>query len=141
MPQHAGITYQPVHFKPFYSTFKGESCQGIQMHWQDPKAAADIVQINYELIALLDAQRLFPLADMKARDEALALRAEAFKKKTKATTKPFGWDPRTKMFDKVSGSDEPRTWLMDGQPLSEMFAKWKRECEQFRADRRPYLLY
>jgi hypothetical protein len=45
------------------------------------------------------------------------------------------------MFDKVSGSDEPRKWLLSGKPLDELFAKWKRSCEEFRESRKKYLLY
>jgi uncharacterized protein YbbC (DUF1343 family) len=48
---------------------------------------------------------------------------------------------RYKMFDKVSGSDEPRKWLLAGKPLEPLFAKWKKDCEAFRAARKKYLLY
>ena len=131
MPQHGGMVLRPTHFKPFYSTFKDELCQGFQMHWHDQKQAKDIVQINYELIAMLGPDRLFPLADAKAKQEALDERKAALKKDYKhASTQPFKWDPRSQMFDKVSGSDEPRKWLLSGKPLDELFAKWKKQCRR-----------
>ena len=142
LPPRKGIIYQPVHYRPFYGTFKGEGCQGIQMHWTDPKHAQNIVQINYELISLLGPDRLFPLADAKAKQEALDARKAALKKDYKhASTRPFKWDPRSEMFDKVSGSDEPRIWLLSGDSMTKLFEQWKIQCEQFRADRKPYLLY
>jgi len=120
MPKHQGIIFRPIHFKPFYGTFKGEPCQGVQVHI-DPKTADNLVQVNYEILSLLGAPQLFPLSDAKAKKERE--------------------DPRTTMFDKVSGSDEPRKWLMEQKDMNELFAKWKRECEQFRQTRKPYLLY
>jgi uncharacterized protein YbbC (DUF1343 family) len=140
LPKHAGVHYRPVHFKPFYSTFKGEACEGIQLHI-DPKTADNLVQINYELLSLLGAPRLFPLADAKAKKEAEDAALAKEKKTGKPATRPIKWDPRSKMFDKVSGSDEPRTWLMEGRDLTPLFDKWKRECEQFRAQRKKWLLY
>lgn len=155
MPKHAGVVFRPVHFRPFYSTFKGEPCQGVQVHI-DVKNADNLVQINYELLSLLGAPRLFPLADAKAKREAEDAAKEKAKtaaatqpttsssrrrSTTRATTRPVKWDPRSRMFDKVSGSDEARTWLMGEKNMAELFAKWKRECEQFRTDRAKYLLY
>lgn len=144
LPKHQGIVFRPCHFKPFYGTFKGEACEGVQVHI-DPKTADNLVQVNYELLSALGAPRLFPLADEKAKQEALdereAARKEAIKKGKAPSTKPFKWDPRSTMFDKVSGNDEPRKALMAAKAMDELFAKWKRECEQFREDRKKWLLY
>jgi uncharacterized protein YbbC (DUF1343 family) len=142
MPKHKGIVFRPAYFKPYYSTFKGEACEGIQMHWPDPKSADDIVQINYELMSLLNAPQLFKDGDAKALAEAKVARKAALKKNyKKASTQPFKWDARSRMVDKVSGSDEPRKWLIEGKPMGELFAKWKKQCEQFREKRKQYLLY
>jgi uncharacterized protein YbbC (DUF1343 family) len=142
LPKHKGVEFRPCYFKPFYGTFAKEACQGVQVHFPDPKAAEDIVQVNYELLSLLNVKELYRLADEKALIEAIAAKKEALRKnQKKAATQPFKWDPRTKMFDKVSGSDEPRQWLMDGRPMDELFAKWKKQCEEFRESRKPYLLY
>ena len=48
---------------------------------------------------------------------------------------------RYKMFDKVSGSDEPRKWLLSDKPLEPLFEQWRRECEIFGNVRKRYLLY
>jgi uncharacterized protein YbbC (DUF1343 family) len=142
MPPHKGIVFRPCHFKPFYGTFKGEACQGIQMHWPDPKSADDIVQINYELLSLLNAKELFRESDERALIAAIEAKKAALRKnQKKAATQPFKWDPRSKMFDKVSGSDESRKWLLDGKPMNELFTKWKKQCEEFRESRKQYLLY
>ena len=34
-----GIRFRPIYFKPFYSVFKGEKCQGVQIYITDYKAA------------------------------------------------------------------------------------------------------
>jgi uncharacterized protein YbbC (DUF1343 family) len=156
IPKQNGVIFRPVHFRPFYSTFQGEPCEGVQVHI-DPKNAQSLVNINYQLLDLLGAERLFKEGDAKAKKQAEDAAAEKAKKAaatqparattrrsrttTRATTQPVKWDPRTRMFDKVSGTDEPRTWLMQGKKLDELFAKWKKECEQFREDRKKYLLY
>lgn len=140
MPKHEGVVFRPCHFRPFYGTFKGEPCQGVQIHI-DLKKADSLVQINYELVSLLGAQRLFPLSDQKAKQEAEDA-ALAYEKKTKKpATRPVKFDPRTKMFDKVSGSDESRKRLMDGKPLDELFAGWRKDCDAFRESRKKFLLY
>ncbi len=32
-------------------------------------------------------------------------------------------------------------WNIEVKPLGELFAKWKKQCEDFREARKPYLLY
>lgn len=140
LPPRAGVVFRPVHFKPFYSTFAGQACQGVQLHI-DAERAPSLVEINYELLHALGAARLFPLSDEKARRLAEEAAEEKAKKTGGPATRPVKWDARTRMFDKVSGSDEPRAWLMEGKPLAELFARWKRECAAFREARKPYLLY
>jgi len=66
----------------------------------------------------------------KQEDEA----AKKAKRKPKAVE-------RYKMFDKVSGSDEPRKWLLEDKPLEPLFEQWRRECAEFEKARKPHLLY
>jgi uncharacterized protein YbbC (DUF1343 family) len=127
-----GVIYRPAYFKPFYGTFKGEACQGVQIH-VDPKMAENLVESNYRIIALLGPQMLFAQTEKVFQKEE---DADAKKEKRKAVRVN-----RYKMFDKVSGSDEPRKWLLSGKPLEPLFAKWKKDCEAFRAARKKYLLY
>jgi uncharacterized protein YbbC (DUF1343 family) len=132
MPKQRGVVYRPAHFKPFYGTFNGEKCEGVQVHI-DPKSAESIVEINYRLARLIGAPMLFRVTEQvfqKQEDEA----AKKAKRKPKTVE-------RYKMFDKVSGSDEPRKWLLEGQPLEPLFEQWRRECAEFEKSRKPHLLY
>ncbi len=106
-----GVYFRSVRFKPFYATFKGEVCQGVQVH-VDAKAAETIVEINYRLMEALNARKILEEAPK-----------------------------RHDMFDKVNGSDEARSYLMEEKDLGELFAKWKRQCEQFKEARKKFLLY
>jgi uncharacterized protein YbbC (DUF1343 family) len=63
MPKLKGVSYRPAYFKPFYSTFKGEACEGVEMHI-DPKTAENLVETNYRLIAALGAKMLFEQTDI-----------------------------------------------------------------------------
>jgi uncharacterized protein YbbC (DUF1343 family) len=132
LPAQRGVIYKPSYFKPFYNTFQGQPCQGIEI-FTDPKLAENLVETNYRLISFLGPKRLFDQAEAK------------FQKEEDATAKKAGRKPkkveRFRMFDKVSGSDEPRKWLLAGKPLDELFAKWRKECEAFRKVRAKYLLY
>ena len=132
LPTQKGIVYRPAYFKPFYGAFKGEPCQGVQVHI-DAKQAENLVETNYRVIALLGPQTLFQQAEVIFQKEEDAAAKKEKRKAVKVN--------RYKMFDKVSGSDGPRQWLLAGKPIDELFAKWKRDCEAFRVSRKKYLLY
>jgi uncharacterized protein YbbC (DUF1343 family) len=141
MPKDEGIIFRPVHFRPFYGTFAGEACRGVQVHI-DPKTAKSLVEVNYRLLKYLGAKKLFAAGDAKAQKQAEDAADARAKKSGKAqATRPVKFDARTRMFDKVSGSDEPRKWLESGKPLDELFAKWRKECDAFRKEREKFLLY
>ena len=110
-PGPKGVYFRSIRFKPFYATFKTEPCQGVQVHI-DPKTAETIVEINYRLMETLGAKKI--LEDAPKRHE---------------------------MFDKVNGSPEVRTYLTEGRDLAPLFAKWRQQCEAFKAARKKYLLY
>jgi uncharacterized protein YbbC (DUF1343 family) len=132
LPKQRGVIYRPAYFKPFYGTFKGEACQGVQIHI-DPKTAENLVEPNYRIISLLGPQMLFEQTEKVYQKEE---NDDAKKEKRKPVKVN-----RYKMFDKVSGSDEPRKWLLAGKPLEPLFAKWRKDCEAFRQARKKYLLY
>jgi uncharacterized protein YbbC (DUF1343 family) len=110
-PKPAGVYFRSIRFKPFYATFAKEVCQGVQVHI-DPKRAETIVEINYRLMEAIGAKKILEEAPK-----------------------------RHDMFDKVNGSDEVRTYLMEGKDLAELFAKWKTQCAEFKEARKKYLLY
>lgn len=106
-----GIYFRPARFKPFYSGFPGELCQGVQIHI-DPKTAESLIEINFRLLQALDAPDLFAKAPK-----------------------------RHNMFDKVTGSPEARQILTEGKDLAPLFAKWRKTCDDFRQQRKQWLLY
>jgi uncharacterized protein YbbC (DUF1343 family) len=105
------VLFRPLHFVPFYGTFLTMPCEGVQVQF-DPRTAENLVEINYRLIETLGADRIFAAAPK-----------------------------RHAMFDKVSGTDEPRKVLTAGGDLNALFAKWQQQCEAFKKDRTPALLY
>ena len=79
LPNLPGVRYRRAFFKPFYSTYQGEMCQGVQVH-MDPKKATGLVTINFELASQLDPKTLFDRADAKAKAEAEKAAADKAKK-------------------------------------------------------------
>lgn len=53
-----GVTFRPVWFKPFYSRFKGEVCQGVQVYI-DPTQDVNLVEINFRLAQALGGEFIF----------------------------------------------------------------------------------
>jgi uncharacterized protein YbbC (DUF1343 family) len=106
-----GLYFRPARFKPFYGTFEGQPCRGVQVHI-DPKTAPTLVEVNYRLIDALGGAQVL-----------------------QAGAKRHG------SFDKASGSDEPRKWIAQGKDLEPLFARWRGECDKFRHARTKYLLY
>lgn len=111
-PLPEGIHFRAARFKPMYAAFKTEKCQGVQVY-VDPRKAPSLVEVNMRILVALDAKKL--IGETKA--------------------------DRIAMFNKVNGSDETIEWLKAGKPLEELFAKWKKECDEFRETRKKYLLY
>lgn len=54
----AGLTFRPVWFKPFYSRFKGEVCQGVQVYI-DLDKDVNLVEVNYKLAQALGGEFIF----------------------------------------------------------------------------------
>jgi uncharacterized protein YbbC (DUF1343 family) len=115
--QLPGVRFQPVTYQPFYGAFKGQLVGGVQLYFTDP-ANAPLTAINY--------YALEALKQVAGRD----LFAEALKAKKKFD-----------MFDKVNGTDTMRLALQNGQSAAAIVATWKAGEEQFRADRKQFLLY
>lgn len=107
-----GIQFREARFKPFYATFKDQSCEGVQIY-ADPQEAESLVEMNFRILTSINAPKMFK----QANNEQIS------------------------MFDKVCGSDEPRKWLTEQKDLSTLFQKWKNSCEKFRKDREKFLLY
>jgi len=112
-----GVRFQPVTFKPYYATFKGEVVGGTQLYFTDA-AHAPLTAINYYALEALKEVA------------GLDVFAEAVKR-----NKSFN------MFDKVNGTDATRLALQAGTPAAEIVAGWHSGEETFRRERAKYLLY
>jgi uncharacterized protein YbbC (DUF1343 family) len=111
-PAGNGVAFRPARFKPFYATFAGEKCRGVQIQ-ADPRTARSLVEINYRLLEAMDAAAAIAAAPAE----------------------------RHAMFDKASGTDAVRKVLAARGDLGPLFEQWRRECEVFRRERRQWLLY
>jgi len=109
-----GIYFRPTFFKPFYSSFKGEMCQGVQLHITDLKSFKPYVtglHIMQQLIQFYPEQDLF--------------------KNPK----------RVKMFNKVMGTDKIINQLKSNVSVFEMEKSWQNGIKIFNNIRKKYLLY
>jgi uncharacterized protein YbbC (DUF1343 family) len=111
-----GVTFRPVHFKPYYSVSKGELVHGVQVHLTDPKAAPlSLIQFYFlqESYKLSPDKNVFELCDSSR----------------------FG------MFDKVCGTDEIRLRFSETFEVSSIIQLWEKDIEQFRNKVKKYFLY
>ena len=111
-----GVTFRPVHFKPFYSTGQGRPMQGVQVHLTD-YAAARLTEIQFYVMQEVAA--LYP--DRTVFDHA---------------------DPsRFAMFDRVCGTDSIRLAFARRNRVDDIRTLWTRGTEAFRALSKKYYLY
>lgn len=108
-----GVVFRPIYYKPYYASYKGELCGGVQIHITD-KSKVNLTEIQFH--AMDAARKLQP-------------GIQFFGKK------------RDGMFDKVCGTDRIRELFESGAPLNDVLAAWRDGVEEFRTQRRPYLLY
>lgn len=109
-----GIIFRPLYFKPYYASFKGEVCQGVQLHLTDRHKFNSFLtglHIMQTIIALYPEQDLFANQD------------------------------RINMFNKVTGCDYIMRDLKAGLPVADIQAKWLGELNEFKKLRTAYLLY
>lgn len=111
-----GVHFRPIHFKPFYATFKGEQCQGVQIHFTD-YAAARLTEIQFYIMQ--EVSRLYP-------DKAIFDLAN-----------PSRFD----MFDKVCGSDQIRLRFSQNHQVASILDYFIKDEESFRKASRPFYLY
>lgn len=111
-PDATGVKFKPIRFKPFYATFAGQKCAGVQIQ-ADPRTAPSLVEINYRLLEAAGGRAVIAAATPE----------------------------RHAMFDKASGTDEVRKALAAGEDLGPLFARWRKECEAFGETRRAWLIY
>ncbi len=114
--QLPGMNFRPIHIKPFYSMFKGENIQGIEVY---------VTDIEKALLSLTQFYVMQELADMYPAHRAFDVAPVA----------------RQKMFDKVVGSREIRRRFMRDYRVSDILDYWNKDVDKFIADKQKYHLY
>lgn len=112
----AGVTFRPIHVKPYYSVGQGKNYQGVQIYLTD-FAKAHLSDIQFHVMEV--AAQLYP--DKKVFDHA-----------------PKN---RFNMFDKVSGSDYIRTEFSKNHRFAEIQPFWTKDEETFKKLSKKYYLY
>ena len=111
-----GLEFRPIYYKPYYSTFQGELCQGVQIHILDyEKARLSEVQflVVQELMRLWPEKDWFQLCNQKR----------------------FG------MFDKVCGTNKIREMFGKRYQWEDIREYWNKDVEAYREASSKYYLY
>ena len=114
--QLPGLEFRPIYFKPFYSNFKDENCQGVQIHIMDYNKA-NLSEVQFYLMQELN--RLYP-------DKAVFDHANK---------------DRFNMFDKVSGTDQIRLRFAKNNSVADIKDYWNKDVENYRKMSKKYYLY
>ena len=112
----AGIEFRPIYFKPYYSVFKGELCEGVQIHILDYKAAK-LSEVQFlivqEMMRLWPEKNWFELCNQK----------------------------RFNMFDKVCGSGHIREAFGKNYKWEDIREYWYKDVDWYRKASSKYYLY
>ena len=111
-----GVYFRPIYYKPYYSTFKGELCQGVQIHILDYEVAR-LSEIQFlvvqELMRLWPEKDWFELCNQK----------------------------RFNMFDKVCGTNKIREEFGKRYQWEDIREYWYKDVENYRKASSKYYLY
>ena len=114
--QMPGVTFRPIHLRPFYSTGKGEQLQGIQIHITNYKT----VQLTpIQFVLMQEIARLYP-------EHSVMEHAN---------------QQRFSMFDKVCGSKQIRQRFMLRNQWSNIESYWNKDVKPFKILSKKYYLY
>lgn len=111
-----GLLFRPVHFKPYYSTSKGEMVHGVQIYLTDyRKAPLSLIQfyILQECHKLWPSMNVFELCDKSRID----------------------------MFDKVCGTNKVRMEFSKTFTVDSILEIWNKDIDTFRKKAKKYFLY
>jgi len=109
-----GVIFRPVYFKPYYGIFKGEICQGVQLHVTDINAFKPFITGVH---LMKTAMALYPRHNLFAKQS------------------------RLRMFNKVMGSDHILKSLQQGYSVQQIEAAWQKPLNHFKKIRKKYLIY
>jgi len=109
-----GVHFRPVHYKPYYATFKGETCHGVQIYITNPKI---FKPFTYGLHIMSMLIKLYPEQDI------------------------FKHENRINAFHRVMGGEEIFDGLTSGKSVEQIEQEWQPELNKFLKIRKKYLLY
>ena len=115
--QLPGVAFRPIHYKPFYSTGKGENLQGVHIYITDALDAP---------LSLIQFYAMQVLAEMYPEKKAFELE---------------GAEKRFNMFDKVCGSDQIRLRFTKNYKVDDILDYWNKDIDAFKAKSAKYYLY
>jgi uncharacterized protein YbbC (DUF1343 family) len=113
----SGVRFQPINYRPSTGYFRDKNIHGARLEVTLP-AQAPLMAINYyvlDAVKKLTGRNLFAEAQKSGKSFA--------------------------MFDKVNGTDVTRRALESGKSAAALVWSWKANEEEFRQQRRKYLLY
>lgn len=110
----AGVYFRPVFYKPYYATFSGQSCQGVQIHLINPKECNLFVTGLYIMQTLI---KMYPEQNIFANPD------------------------RMDMFNKVMGCNWVTHDLQNNISVEQIQKKWKNGLLDFLKTREKYLIY
>lgn len=108
-----GVYFRSLFVRPYYSSFKGQSIKGVQLHVRDRNSFQPMSTQIHIITAL---QRLYPEIGI------------------------FG-TKRDRNFDLAMGTDKVRLAIELGTSAGEIIASWEEEVDKFLKLRKKYLLY
>ena len=111
-----GVMFRPIHFKPFYATFKDEFCQGTQIHIVDYKK---VVLSEIQFYIMQELNKLYP-------EKAVFANAN---------------QNRFAMFDKECGSDQIRIQFSKNHSFDDIKPYFRKDVELYRKIASKYYLY
>ncbi len=110
----AGLHFSPAHYKPYYSSYKGEICHGVQIHITNKEIYRPFIAGLHILKTLMD---LYPKQDLYSKNG------------------------RINTFNRVLGSSDVYGGLTTGKSVIQMQNQWQQDFDDFLIIRKKYLLY
>ena len=111
-----GLIFRPIHYKPFYSVYKGEQIHGVQIYITD-YAKVCLTEVQFRLLEVLDKmypeREFFKVADPK----------------------------RFRMFDQVCGTGYIRSTFGKRYFWEDIRDYWMKDVETYRLRSSKYYLY
>ncbi len=111
-----GVHFRPIYFKPYYSSFKGEQCQGVQIHITDFDAAP---LSALQFIIVDEIHKMYPDFNVFEKSDS----------------------SRYNMFDKACGTGYIREKFAERFLWDDIKDYWNKDVEAYRALSSKYYLY